>query len=168
MCAQWYDACIVLPGCDKNMPGSLMALGRLNRPGFMVYGGTIRAGHTVDGRADRHRLRVHLLRRPAGGQDDRRRAARSRAPCLSRRRRLRRHVHRQHDGLRDRSDGHVAAVQLVAAGDRSRTRSTSAAARATAIRNCMEKDIKPRDVMTREAFENAMAWSWPSAARRTP
>ena len=44
MCAQWYDACIALPGCDKNMPGSLMALGRLNRPGFMVYGGTIRAG----------------------------------------------------------------------------------------------------------------------------
>ena len=43
MGAQWYDACIVLPGCDKNMPGSLIALGRLNRPGFMVYGGTIRA-----------------------------------------------------------------------------------------------------------------------------
>src|SRR6478735_3977356 len=49
MCAQWYDACIVLPGCDKNMPGSLMALGRLNRPGFMIYGGTIRAGHTAAG-----------------------------------------------------------------------------------------------------------------------
>src|SRR3954452_12118084 len=49
MCAQWYDACIVLPGCDKNMPGSLMALGRLNRPGFMIYGGTIRAGHTSTG-----------------------------------------------------------------------------------------------------------------------
>ena len=49
MCAQWYDACIVLPGCDKNMPGALMALGRLNRPGFMVYGGTIRAGHTTAG-----------------------------------------------------------------------------------------------------------------------
>ena len=49
MCAQWYDACIVLPGCDKNMPGALMALGRLNRPGFMVYGGTIRAGHTATG-----------------------------------------------------------------------------------------------------------------------
>src|SRR5690349_20070174 len=49
MAAQWYDACIVLPGCDKNMPGALMALGRLNRPGFMVYGGTIRAGHTATG-----------------------------------------------------------------------------------------------------------------------
>src|SRR3954470_20380644 len=49
MGAQWYDALIVLPGCDKNMPGSLMALGRLNRPGFMIYGGTIRAGHTSTG-----------------------------------------------------------------------------------------------------------------------
>src|SRR5438270_8416197 len=49
MSAQWYDACIVLPGCDKNMPGSLMALGRLNRPGVMVYGGTIGAGHTSTG-----------------------------------------------------------------------------------------------------------------------
>ncbi len=47
--AQWHDACIVIPGCDKNMPGSLMALGRLNRPGFMIYGGTIRAGHTSTG-----------------------------------------------------------------------------------------------------------------------
>ncbi|KAI9456156.1 dihydroxy-acid dehydratase [Russula earlei] len=40
----WLDGVVVLPGCDKNMPGVLMALGRLNRPGFMVYGGTIRPG----------------------------------------------------------------------------------------------------------------------------
>ena len=84
-------------------------------------------------------------------------AARSRAARLSRRRRVRRHVHGQHDGLRDRSDGHVAAVQLVAARRPIPASSTSAAGRATAIRHCMEKDIKPRDVMTREAFENAMA-----------
>ena len=45
--AQWYDALIALPGCDKNMPGCLMAMGRLNRPSIMVYGGTIRAGHTA-------------------------------------------------------------------------------------------------------------------------
>ena len=44
MSAQWYDACIALPGCDKNMPGCLIAMGRLNRPSLMVYGGTIRAG----------------------------------------------------------------------------------------------------------------------------
>src|SRR5690349_11838996 len=44
MTAQWYDANISIPGCDKNMPGCLMAMGRLNRPALMVYGGTIRAG----------------------------------------------------------------------------------------------------------------------------
>eukprot|EP00667_Euglena_gracilis_P006568 EG_transcript_6624 len=43
-CAQWYDANISLPGCDKNMPGCLIAMARFNRPSIMVYGGTIRAG----------------------------------------------------------------------------------------------------------------------------
>lgn len=44
MGGQWYDGLIALPGCDKNMPGCIIAMGRLNRPGIMVYGGTIRAG----------------------------------------------------------------------------------------------------------------------------
>src|SRR6201991_69835 len=43
--AQYYDGLIALPGCDKNMPGSIMAMGRLNRPSIMVYGGTIKPGH---------------------------------------------------------------------------------------------------------------------------
>ena len=43
--AQYYDSLIALPGCDKNMPGSIMAMGRLNRPSLMVYGGTIAPGH---------------------------------------------------------------------------------------------------------------------------
>ncbi|MBW0177249.1 dihydroxy-acid dehydratase [Sediminibacterium sp.] len=43
--AQYYDGIIALPGCDKNMPGSLIAMGRLNRPAIMVYGGTIAPGH---------------------------------------------------------------------------------------------------------------------------
>lgn len=45
MAAQWYDGNISIPGCDKNMPGTIMAMGRLNRPGIMVYGGTIKPGH---------------------------------------------------------------------------------------------------------------------------
>ncbi len=44
MSAQWYDGNISLPGCDKNMPGTLMAMARLNRPAIMVYGGTIKPG----------------------------------------------------------------------------------------------------------------------------
>jgi len=52
MNAQWYDANISLPGCDKNMPGCVMAMGRLNRPSLMIYGGTIRAGHHGDLKLD--------------------------------------------------------------------------------------------------------------------
>ncbi|MCA9259094.1 MAG: dihydroxy-acid dehydratase, partial [Planctomycetales bacterium] len=46
MGAQWYDGLIALPGCDKNMPGCLIAMGRLNRPALMIYGGTIKPGFT--------------------------------------------------------------------------------------------------------------------------
>src|SRR4029450_4207407 len=49
MSAQWYDANISIPGCDKNMPGCVMAMGRLNRPALMVYGGTIEAGRNRRG-----------------------------------------------------------------------------------------------------------------------
>ncbi len=50
--AQWYDAVIALPGCDKNMPGSVMAMARLNRPSLMIYGGTIRPGFSGDKKLD--------------------------------------------------------------------------------------------------------------------
>lgn len=49
MSAQWYDGLITLPGCDKNMPGCLIGMGRLNRPAIMVYGGTIKPGHSKKG-----------------------------------------------------------------------------------------------------------------------
>ena len=52
MRAQWYDGNVALPGCDKNMPGTLMAAGRLNRPTIIVYGGTIRPGHLGDKKLD--------------------------------------------------------------------------------------------------------------------
>ena len=45
MSAQWYDGLIAIPGCDKNMPGCLIAMARLDRPALMVFGGTIRPGH---------------------------------------------------------------------------------------------------------------------------
>lgn len=49
MSAQWYDANISLPGCDKNMPGTLIAMARLNRPSLMIYGGTIKPGYSKNG-----------------------------------------------------------------------------------------------------------------------
>lgn len=48
MNAQWYDANISIPGCDKNMPGVMIAMARINRPSLMVYGGTIKPGYTSD------------------------------------------------------------------------------------------------------------------------
>jgi dihydroxy-acid dehydratase len=52
MNAQWYDANISIPGCDKNMPGCIIAMARVNRPALMVYGGTIRSGHLNGKRID--------------------------------------------------------------------------------------------------------------------
>ena len=49
MGAQWYDALIALPGCDKNMPGCVMAMARVDRPSIMIYGGTTRAGRSRSG-----------------------------------------------------------------------------------------------------------------------
>lgn len=46
MGAQWYDANVSIPGCDKNMPGTIIAMGRLNRPSLMIYGGTIKPGYS--------------------------------------------------------------------------------------------------------------------------
>jgi dihydroxy-acid dehydratase len=50
--AQWYDAVIPVVGCDKNMPGAMMALGRLNRPAILIYGGTIAPGCHKDRKLD--------------------------------------------------------------------------------------------------------------------
>ena len=43
--AQFYDGIVAVVGCDKNMPGAMMAIGRLNRPSILVYGGTIKSGN---------------------------------------------------------------------------------------------------------------------------
>ena len=49
MNAQWYDACVAIPGCDKNMPGCMIAFARVNRPSLMIYGGTINSGKSCSG-----------------------------------------------------------------------------------------------------------------------
>merc|ERR1719428_1498281 len=49
MGAQWYDALVTIPGCDKNMPGCVMAMIRINRPSLMLYGGTIASGRSCKG-----------------------------------------------------------------------------------------------------------------------
>jgi dihydroxy-acid dehydratase len=156
MSAQWYDACIVLPGCDKNMPGSLIALGRLNRPGFMIYGGTIRAGHTAEGEpidivsaftcygaqlmgkmTDAKRREVVRHACPGAGACGGMYTANTMASAIE---------------AMGMALPYSSSLPATDPGKLDECRRAG-----KAIRYCMEKDIKPRDIMTREAFENAMA-----------
>ena len=119
MGAQWYDALITLPGCDKNMPGCVMAMARLNRPALMVYGGTIRAGCAQGKPRDIISAFQSYGEYLAGTSPTSSGCEIVRHACPGRRR-VRRHVHGQHDGVGDRGARPVAAVQLVDPGRGSR------------------------------------------------
>ena len=154
MGAQWYDACIAIPGCDKNMPGVMMAMGRLNRPGLMVYGGTIKPGHrgeqTLDiisafqsyGEFIAHRIdeatRKDIIRHscPGAGACGGMYTANTMASAIE---------------AMGMSLPYSSSTPAVDPGKLDECRRAGAA-----IRNLLEQDIKPRDIMTRQAFENAM------------
>ena len=106
--AQGFDGVVAIGGCDKNMPGCLMALARLDRPAVFVYGGTIRPGTEQA----RHRVGVRGGRRLRAGHGLGAAAQVRRAHGDSRPRLLRRHVHGQHHGLGHRGAGHEPAEQL--------------------------------------------------------
>jgi len=154
MRAQWYDANISLPGCDKNMPGSVIAMGRLNRPSIMIYGGTIKAGHhngkTLDivsafecygqyiaGKVTEKEL-SDVLHYACPGQ----------GAC---------------GGM---YTANTMASAIESLGMSLPYSSSSPATSEEKIRECknagkailnlLEKDIKPRDIMTRKAFLNAI------------
>ncbi|MFN7290686.1 MAG: dihydroxy-acid dehydratase [Pirellula sp.] len=154
MGAQWYDALIALPGCDKNMPGCLIAMGRLNRPSLMVYGGTIRAGkwngHSLDivsafqcygqyiaGQIDEE-TRANIVRNscPGAGACGGMYTANTMASAI------------EALGMALPYSASIPAEDPAKIDECVRA--------AKAIRHLMERDIKPRDIMTRQAFENAM------------
>ena len=158
MSAQWYDACVALPGCDKNMPGCIIAMGRLNRPGLMVYGGTIKPGFTHFGGDDQKRDIISAFQCYgeflAGkiSEDERREIVRTSCPGAG--------------ACGGMYTANTMATAIEAMG-MSLPYSSSIPAEdpdkldeclraGAAIRTCLERDIKPRDIMTREAFENAM------------
>jgi dihydroxyacid dehydratase/phosphogluconate dehydratase len=99
MAAQWYDANISIPGCDKNMPGCMIAIGRLNRPALMIRW-----------REAGYRVCVSVVWRAPREIDRREQATRHHRARMPRRWCLRRDVHREHDGIRNRSDGDVPAL----------------------------------------------------------
>ncbi len=155
MSAQWYDANITVAGCDKNMPGCVIAMGRLNRPSLMVYGGTIRAGHWDDKVLDIVSAFQSYGEYIAGTLDEESRKQIVKLSCPG------------PGACGGMYTANTMASAIEALG-MSLPYSASAPAEAPekleecfkageAIRNLMEKDIKPRDIMTREAFENAMA-----------
>jgi len=155
MCAQWYDANISLPGCDKNMPGCLIAMGRLNRPALMVYGGTIKAGHRGHEKLDIVSAFQCYGEYLAGKLDE------------SARQDIVRHSCPGAGACGGMYTANTMASAIEALG-MSLPYSASIPAEdpakldecfraGAAIRVLLERDLKPRDIMTRAAFENAMA-----------
>ncbi len=154
MGAQWYDSLIAIPGCDKNMPGSVMAMARLNRPSIMIYGGTIRAGFYNGKKLDivsAFEAYGQYLSKEFTEQD------------------LENVLHHACPG-QGACGGMYTANTMASAIETlgmSLPFSSSSPANSElkakecydagkAILNLMEMDLKPRDIMTKKAFENAI------------
>jgi len=154
MSAQWYDANISIPGCDKNMPGCLIAMGRLNRPSLMIYGGTIRAGHDNGCVLDIVSAFQSYGQYLSGTltEEQRQRIVRKSCPGAG-----------ACGGMYTANTMAMAIEALgmslpysssIPAEDPAKQEECLQAGQA--IRLLLEQDIKPRDIMTREAFENAI------------
>jgi dihydroxy-acid dehydratase len=154
MGAHWYDALVALPGCDKNMPGCLIALGRLNRPGLMVYGGTIKPGHYDNETLDIVSAFQCYGEYLAGKIDDETRKEIVRRSCPG----------AGACGGMYTANTMASAIEAMGmslpyssstpAEDPGKLEECMRAGQA--VRKLLELDLKPRDIMTREAFENAM------------
>ena len=152
--AHWYDGIVTVPGCDKNMPGSLMAMARLNRPGLMVYGGTIAPGDLDGERLDIVSAFEAYGEFVAGSIDKKKFDAVVRNACPGA---------GACGGMYTANTMASAAEALgmtlpysssiPAAEDRKKDECRRAG---VVLRRLLEEDLRPRDIMTRAAFENAM------------
>jgi dihydroxy-acid dehydratase len=154
MAAQWYDANISIPGCDKNMPGCVMAMGRLNRPALMVYGGTIKPGYRNEKKIDIISAFQSYGEFIAGNITDEQRQEIVRKACPG------------PGACGGMYTANTMASAIEAMGMSLPYSSSTPAVdpkkleeclqAGQAIRYLLDNDIKPRDIMTRDAFENAM------------
>lgn len=154
MGGQWYDAAITIPGCDKNMPGCIMAMGRLNRPSLMVYGGTIKPGHHKGQTLDVVSAFQSYGEFIAGKIDDAERCEIVKKSCPGA------------GACGGMYTANTMASAIEAMGMSLPYSSSTPAVDALKQEECMrageaikyllKHDIKPRDIMTRAAFENAM------------
>ena len=155
MGAQWYDALVTIPGCDKNMPGCMIAMGRLNRPALMVYGGTIRAGcNETSKKLDIVNAFQSYGEFITGNITEPQRQSIVRHSCPGQ------------GACGGMYTANTMATAIEAMG-MSLPYSSSTPAEdplkkqecieaGKAILKLLEMDLKPRDIMTRAAFENAM------------
>jgi len=152
--AQYYDGVIAIPGCDKNMPGSLMAMGRLNRPSIMVYGGTIAPGH-YDGKDLNIVSAFEALGQKIAGQL-------SEADFKG----IIQHACPGAGACGGMYTANTMASAIEALGMSlpyssshpalSEEKKQECLDAGKAIRHLLENDIKPKDIMTPKAFENAI------------
>jgi dihydroxy-acid dehydratase len=150
----YYDGLIALPGCDKNMPGAIMAMGRLNRPSIMVYGGTIAAGHYKGEELNIISSFEALGKKLAGTitPEDFKEVIKHSCPGAG--------------ACGGMYTANTMAAAIEALGMSLPYSSSSPAVSdekhneclhaGKAIKVLLEKDIKPRDIMTKKAFENAI------------
>ncbi|HFK5586920.1 TPA: dihydroxy-acid dehydratase [Elizabethkingia anophelis] len=152
--AQYYDAVITVPGCDKNMPGSIIAMGRLNRPSIMVYGGTIAPGH-YKGQDLNIVSAFEALGQKIAGQldeEDFKGIVKNSCPGAG--------------ACGGMYTANTMASAIEAMGMSLPYSSSNPALSDEKKKECeaagkyikilMERDIKPSDIMTRKAFENAI------------
>ena len=152
--AQYYDALIAIPGCDKNMPGSLIAMGRLNRPAIMVYGGTIAPGHYKGQDLNIVSAFEALGEKIAGNLNDEdfkqiiQHSCPGAGACGG-----------MYTANTMSSAIEALGMSLPYSSSNpalSDAKKNECHAAGKAIRLLIEKDIKPSDIMTRKAFENAI------------
>jgi len=152
--AQWYDGLVTVVGCDKNMPGALMAMARLNRPSILVYGGTIAPGIYKGNKLDVVSAFEALGQKVNGKiteedfQEVIHRAVQGAGAC---------------GGMYTANTMSSAIEALgMALPSNSSNPAISDAKKlesheiASAMLHLIKNDIKPRDILTQEAFENAM------------
>ena len=153
--AEGFDAVVAIGGCDKNMPGCVMALSRLNRPSVFVYGGTILPGIHPGSKKECDIVSVfEAVGRHSPGRSTTP-SSRRREMLHPRARLVRRDVHGQHHGERHRGARDEPAQQLDAAGDRPEKSEDCRRAGAAAL-SLLKAGIRPSDILTRKAFENAI------------
>ena len=154
MCAQWYDANISIPGCDKNMPGCLIAMARVNRPALMVYGGTIRPGFLGDQKLDVVSAFQSYGEYLAGKISDDERKAIVQHSCPGAGACGGMYTANTMSSAIEALGMSLPYSSSTPAEDEQKLQECREAGRA--IYRLLEKDIKPRDIMTPQAFRNAM------------